>query len=480
MSNVKNNIRYQTIYQILTTAIPLITAPYLSRTLGATQQGIYSYTNSIVSYFSLFAMLGIVNHGTRSIANCSKDPAQRSRQYWSIFSIQLFTATLATVFYIIYLLILCKANIMVASLQIMTIIACFFDVNWFFFGIEQFKTTVSINMVVKVLVVLGIFLFVKTPEDTWIYTGLMSGSLLIGNAALAFMIPKYISFSKISTQEVFNELKPILILFVPVFAMTIYHVMDKTMLGALSDYRNSGYYYNADKIINIPIGIISGISTVLFPRMVQIQKNSTKDGFNEVFSKCFEGISLISIAFAFGIAAIATEFVPWFFGNEYKASIILVQALAPVMIIKSLSTVIRYQYLIPLKKDNIFIASVFAGAAINLAANLLLIPRFGALGAVIGTLLAELLALIVQLFFITSKVALSLIFNNFIQYLFIGIIMCLIVRFVASIVSTYLLVECMLEIFVGALIYCVLCLVFHHYKKEKTVLHEIIKSLNSK
>lgn len=474
MTNVKKNISYQTIYQILTTALPLITAPYLSRVLGASQQGVYSYTNSVVSYFSLFAMLGIVNHGTRAIASCGNNTIKRSEQFEAIFLIQIVTSCMAFTAYILYLLLFCRENRVIAAIQIMTIIACFFDINWLFFGMEQFRITVTRNLVVKIVCVIGILCFVKQSSDLWIYTIFMSGSLLASNIILIFLAPRYLSFTKIKKDIVIKNLKPALILFIPVFAMTVYHVMDKTMLGILSDYQNSGYYYNADKIINIPIGIISGISTVLFPRMVSVLKEKSEVKFQNMFAKCVEGIVLISIILAFGIAAIANEFVPWFFGKEYIACIILVQALAPVMVIKSISTVVRYQYLIPLGKDRIFIYSVLAGAIINVIANMIFIPNLGALGAVIGTLLAELIACIVQLAFISRDIKIWSLFNNLITYIFMGIIMFIIVRLNAHILNINIFFKCIIEILIGIVVFTVLSLGVWKIRKDKTIINELL------
>ena len=107
------------------------------------------------------------------------------------------------------------------------------------------------------------------------------------------------------------------------------------MLGLLSTYENSGYYFNADKVINIPIGIINGISTVMFPRMVSIIKTRSHDDYEALFSKSVEGIILVSSAMAFGIAAISKEFTPLFFGAGFDPCVQLIIVLAPVMIIKS-------------------------------------------------------------------------------------------------------------------------------------------------
>ena len=68
MEGIKKNLVYNVAYQILIIILPFITAPYISRVLGAHNVGTYSYTQAFASYFYLFAMLGVVIYGNRTIA----------------------------------------------------------------------------------------------------------------------------------------------------------------------------------------------------------------------------------------------------------------------------------------------------------------------------------------------------------------------------------------------------------------------------
>ena len=71
--SIKVNYLYNLIYQVFTLVTPLITAPYLARVLGADGIGLYSYTESVASYFLLFAALGISTYGQREIAYTQDD-----------------------------------------------------------------------------------------------------------------------------------------------------------------------------------------------------------------------------------------------------------------------------------------------------------------------------------------------------------------------------------------------------------------------
>lgn len=479
-SNLKKNIGYQTIYQVLITALPLITAPYLARILGASQQGVYSFNNSIVSYFTLFAMLGISNHGTRCIADSGDNIEKRSTAFWNLYALQIVTSIVMCALYSVYLLFFCKENTEIATLFSMAVLACLFDVSWLFFGIEQFKITVTRNGIIRIIVVILILLFVKSQKDLWIYTILMNGSVLVGNVVLVVLAKKYIHYKAPQWKEIIKNFKPVLVLFVPLLAMTFYHVMDKTMLGILSDYENSGFYYNADKVINIPIGIIAGISTVLFPRSVALLNNKTEEGFLDLFSSGVEGTLILSIAMASGIAAISREFTPLFFGSGFDACVGLIILFSPVMVVKSLSTSIRYQYLVPKHLEQYFTYSVLFGAVTNLAANFMLIPSMGAMGAVIGTLLAEIVACVVQIILIRNRInILTPIIRTF-PYVFFGLLMIGCVRLIGNILAISLFFKVIIEVLAGAFIFTVTSIVYAFIVKDRTMIYGILKSTINK
>ena len=468
ISKTRKNLLLQTAYQIVNTCIPLITAPYLARVLGAAPLGVFSYTTSVVTYFTLFAMLGTINYGTRSIAAVKDNKEQTASTFLEIFIIQLMASLLALICYCIYLNWFCSNNKIIATIQIIAIASCFFDISWFFFGMEDFRVTVTRSLIIRILSVIAILILVKAPDDLWIYTLIMLSGTLLSQVVLWFYLDKYICLKKVRVSDLRKHIKPNLILFIPLLAMSVYHIMDKTMLGLLSSFLESGYYYNSDKVINIPVGILSGIGTVMLPRMTALlSSNKEKEG-TRLYVLTLEGVTAFSVAISLGIAGIAREFTPFFFGPGYEDCIVLIIVSSPVLIIKGISLTTRNQYFIPYKLESIFIKSVFLGATVNLLVNILLIPKHGALGAVIGTLIAEFIACAYQLIKINDKLRLQEFFNRSVGYLLIGIVMIVIVRLVA-LLSCPIAIKLILEIIVGAIVYIAGCLIY--WKKTKNDLY---------
>ena len=460
MSSLKKNLKLQTLYQVLSVGMPLITSPYLARKLGPEQLGIFSYTTSVVLYFSLFAMLGTVNYGTRSIAAVRHDKKNINNTFSSIYAFQVITSIIALVAYIIYLCLFCKENQFIAALQGITILGCITDINWLYWGLEKFDITIKRNIGIKILTVMAILLFVKQQSDLWIYTLIMLGGTLISNLVLFVYLPQNAKFTELNVNLIKTHIKPNIALFIPIFAMSVYHIMDKTMLGVLSNFKESGYYYNSDKVVQIPIAVISGVATVLLPRITNLVSEGNKDKADKLFITTLDGIGAISVAMACGISAIAKEFVPLFFGKGYEACIALIVVFAPILVIKGLSTLIRVEYLVPMKKEKSITKSVVAGAGVNFIFNILLIRSYGAIGAVIATVAAELVACIIQVIAIAKEgLKIKIIFERLIVYIIFGFVMIACVRSVAGLDVNSLL-KVILEVLAGGAVYIGGCSMF--------------------
>lgn len=396
MNSVKKNIFYNFVYQLLILIIPLITAPYLSRIVGADGVGIYSYTYSIVHYFMLFTLLGINNYGNRSIAKARDNKEHLSKTFWSIYLFQLLMGMSMLLFYTLYIFIFDNQYRMIAIIQSLYILSAMFDINWFYFGLEEFKMTITRNTFVKLGSVILIFLFVKNQNDLWKYTLIMSGMTALSQFLLWGFVRKKVNFIKIKWKDVANHIRPNLILFIPVVAISLYKIMDKIMLGAISNISEVGFYENAEKIINIPMTIISALGTVMLPRVSNLVVKGEHKKINEYIHKSIKFIMFLSFGVTLGFISIGYKFAPLFFGSEFQKTGLLIMLLAPTLLFLSFANVLRTQYLIPNERDKIYIISVSLGALMNLILNLIFIPRYASIGACFGTIAAEFMVMFYQ------------------------------------------------------------------------------------
>lgn len=465
MKNLSKNLSYQTLYQILTMITPLITAPYLSRILGAKQLGVFSYTSSVVAYFSLFAMLGTVNYGAKVIAACSINKRELSVSFFSIYAFQIFACLISMVAYICLVALTNQEYKFIAYIQALSVIACAVNVNWFLFGLEEFAVVTIRNIFVKIAEVASILLLVKSESDLAIYILIMLGSTLVSNLIAFVLLKKYVFLVRISWQDIKKHIKPNLMLFFPLLAISVYHIMDKTMLGAMSTYVESGYYYNSDKLINIPLCVINGVGVVMLPRVSSMIASGKHEEVLKLLKTSLEMIVAVGVAMSVGIASISNEFVPFFFGRGFDKCIFLTYVFAPILLIKGIVSTVRMQYLIPYGRDKEFLYSVCIGAVANLVLNLIFIPKYAALGAVIGTLGAEAIACITQLYNIRKEFDLKSYFVDSLVYIFLGVVLFASVR-VCALINVITPVKIIVEITVGALVYGALTFIYWYYKKR--------------
>ena len=467
MNKLKTDLVFQFIYRFITVITPLITSPYLSRVLGPEKLGIYSGTYAYANYYLLFAMLGVEFFGNRSIAVVSADREKRRETFWNIYTIQFLSAVISlSVYYLTFGLIFESSRRTVCMLQGLWVLASGMDINWYFFGKQQFKLTVTRNILVKMVSIICIFSFVHRAEDLYIYVFIMAFSMVVSQGVMWPFLLKDIGIAKPSWKAVSKNVGPIVYLFIPVLAMSVFHIMDKTMVDVLSDEANGGYYYNVDRLVNIPLGMITGLGTVMLPRISRLAHSNDTDQAMKLLEKSSELSMFLSCAVAFGLGAIAGTFVPVFFGPGYDPCIIMIVVFVPIIIIKALSDFIRQQYLIPANQDRLYVIAVVCGAGVNLIANYLLIIRFNALGAVIGTFIAEAVVLGIEIWGSRSKMHFVSMFMNHKAYPFIGILMFALVRVLETVLHRQNVLSLFVLVAAGGGIYMLLCVLFWSRKND--------------
>lgn len=436
MKKENKNFIYNVVYQIFIFIVPLVSIPYVSRKLGVDNIGIYSYTYSIVYYFMLFTLLGINNYGVREISKLENDTDKRNIKFSEIYTLQLILGiTMLILYNLLNFFVFNKYN-SIFLIQNLFLISAILDINWLYFGLEKFKLTISRNIIIKVFSLILIFVFVKDKNDLCLYTFIMSFSTLISQAYLWIFASKYVKFSKIKINNLKSVFKDCLILFIPVLSYSIYRVMDKTMLGAISGTKSLGLYENAEKIINIPVSLITALGTVMLPSM---SKTKSLKEFNEKLYFSFKLCLFIIVPIAFGLFSISKEFSILFFGKEFSESGIIIQFLIPSFIFSSIANVIRTNYLIPKKHDKIYVVSTLVGAFINFVCNIFLIPRFGYYGACVGTVCAEFFVMLYQVIKVKSVIDFKKVFFSSKRFILSSIICYILLLVISPLIKNQLL-----------------------------------------
>ena len=437
MSGIRKNIFYQSLYEITVLVLPFFTSPYISRIMGAGYLGIYSYTHSIAYYFHLFGMLGIKLYGNRSIAKVRNDKAELDRVFNELFGLHAVVSLCCFAAYLFYCFTISEYKLY-ALLQSASVLGSLFDVSWLFFGLEKFRTTTLRSILVKLASVACIFIFVKSADDFPIYVLIMAGGNLFNALFLFFLSFREVSYRFPPPSAFRKHIRPLLVLFIPILALSLFKYMDKIMLGALGDKAELGYYENAEKVLNIPLSVVFSFGSVMLPRISNLVAAENRSSVSRYLALSIKYMVGISFAMAFGMAAIAPVFAPVFWGRPFSRSGSLIALLSVSIPFSTAASIVRNQDMIPNGQDKYYSYSVVAGAVVNLVINYLLIPRYQATGVAVGTIAAEIVVCLSELWFVRGSGNYRRMLLAPMEFFIPGLIMFFVVRILGKLLGSHI------------------------------------------
>ncbi len=470
--SVKKNFVYQILYQILISILPFVTSPYIARVIGAEGIGIYSYTYSIAYYFVLFGNLGIGIYGNRLIARTRNDREQMNRAFSSLFVLHLTLFLFVILVYSLYVIFYAGIYREYAWIQILYLISYTLDISWLYFGLEQFKLTVTRNSFVKILTVISVFIFVRNGDDLWKYVLVLALGHFMGQILLWSFFRKYAAFSRFSIHDALAHIKPLFTLFFATIAVSIYSYLDKIMIGAISSPQELGYYENAWKLIEFPAAFVTALGTVMLPRISNLMVDGNEEKIKQYVFKSLRFSILAAIAIMFGLLCIADDFSVIFWGEDFARSGTLMKILSATVLFMAWSGVVRQEYLIPKQKDKIYLLSVCVGACLNVILNALLIPQYGSVGASIGTVISYFGIFLVQNISAKKDIDFKSATIQSVPYIITAFLMLIVVTLYSNAFKCTVL-NLIIEIVIGVFVFLSCSFIYAFIAKDRFVLDSI-------
>jgi len=404
--SVKNSVFYNVLLAISQVFFPLITFPYLARTLGPEHVGVLNFAESIAKYFVMLAALGIPIYGIREIAKVQNELKERTKIFAEIFTINLICTLglsflfLAAVFFIPQL-----NNEKV--LFYWTIAYFFFQVfylEWFFNGMNQFKFIAIRQFVIRFFFIIFVFILIKSQFDYVNYMRMQFGlSVLL--AIINFNnLSKHISLNKetFSNLDLRKHIKPLLYIFLTIFSISIYFSLDTILLGFLANNESVGYYSTALKLNKLIIAVFGAVTVAIFPSLINLYHSQQIEKFRELIRQVFFVLVSLSIPAIVIFISCAKEIVHVLFSQNFDRSILPLQITAPLILIVSLSSIFGFQVLSALAKDRQILYSAIIGMSVSIVLSILLVPSLMEVGEAITILVTE-LSVSVSFIYFTKK-----------------------------------------------------------------------------
>ena len=407
MKVIKNYL-YNLSYQILTIILPIITVPYVTRIFTSEALGNYVFYNSIVSYFSLFAMLGIGVYGTKQIAAAS----DVSSTFWNIYVIQLIASILAMAVYIIAIFSIPQMGGIIPLIVGITLFAKMIDISWLFSGKEDFKKITIRNVVIRIIGVISIFTFVKSSDDLYLYVFLIVIFDFLGQFVMWVPAKKFIKRPSFNVKIMKKNLHPIVLLFLPQVAISLYVVLDRTLLGLLGSYSDVGIYEQGQKLISILLKVVSSLGVVMLPRVANLLSERRDKEAQNMVKFSFILYNLIIFPMMFGLIAVNEVFVKLFLGQNFQDVKYVLYVIVFNIMFVGWTNILGYQVLVVRNKNKEFMLSTTIPAFVSVAVNIAIIPFFGYIGASITSVVVEILVFAIQWYYSRNIINKNLLFNK--------------------------------------------------------------------
>lgn len=452
---VLKNYLYNLSYQLLIIVLPVITTPYITRVFSSSALGSYGYYNSIVTYFILLATLGVANYGTKEISGHRKEV---QKTFWGIYSLQVLATCLALVLYIAVCLIIPSMNNLIAYILGFSLLSRGLDISWLFQGMEDFKKITVRNTAVKLLGVASIFIFVKKPSDLYLYIVLLVGYDLLGQLSMWLPAREHIGRPHLDIVYAKQHIKPVILLFLPQIAISLYITLDRTMLGALSSTTDVGIYDQALKFLNILLTIVTSLGSVMLPRVSNLLSSGNQKAVNKLHEMSFLVYNLVIFPMVAGILIVNKDFVNFFLGKDFQDARYAIAIMVFRMFFIGWTNIMGIQILIPHNKNREFMLSTTIPAFFSVGLNILLIPSLGYIGASIVSVATEGLVWLIQLYFTRSYLKEIKILPSMLKILAASLVMYGILYVIQPLIHFPSVVNVLISALLGLLIYAGLVL----------------------
>lgn len=420
---MKKNYFYVLLYQIVIVITPLISTPYVSRVLGRENIGMDAYVNSILQIFTVFTLLNVGVYGRKKIAEIDKlDLGQLKKTFSSIYLLQFLCGVFVSIVYFLFVYVVSEYQELFLIYGIM-LIANIFDISWFFVGRENVDKIMMRNIVVKVINILCLFIFVKQPNDIYIYAFINGLSLLIGQVVTWKALIKEIGVPYISITASLIHIRSMLLLGVIPCVSLLYTTVNKVFLGNIMGTTEVGYYNQAFKLFTICLGFVSALSTVTMPRLTQYYVNGKMEIFVEFIKQAIHYVCLTTIPLSIGMIYISPKLVPLFLGKEFLQVIPVIRLLSICLLLVGLQEIFGMQILLITNQRTNYTLSIIIGSVLSFFINIALVKHLGSSGTAISFIAANITILVIQMYYSRHFISLKFCFKEAIRFFILSLMM---------------------------------------------------------
>jgi O-antigen/teichoic acid export membrane protein len=391
MGNLKKNLISNFLLTSSTILFPLITFPYVARTLSGINYGNVSFIDAFTQYFVLLSAIGIPTYGIREISKVKDKPEQYSKLVSELMTIQLgLSVCYCLLFWGLHFFVpQLKDHLWLILIGCLTVLASSFLVEWFYQGIENFAYITKRALIMKVCSVVCILLLVTQKDDYIIYS-LITTLVIVANAGINYYNYRKKFYHRYTgTLELKKHIKPLLVLFSINISISLYTILDTIILGFLTDPLNVSYYNVPLRLTKIYWRVVGSVGVVLIPKIATYFVSNDTKAITSLLQKSVSLVFLMTIPFSMFCFFFPEEILFIIAGDQYMNAVNSLRILSVVPLVIGLCNVFGTQYLLPIGEEKKILHATIVGLILSLSLNFLLIPHFKFLGSAIACLVSE-------------------------------------------------------------------------------------------
>ncbi|MDC7771446.1 oligosaccharide flippase family protein [Priestia megaterium] len=340
--------------------LPLITLPYLLKTLGAEKYGNVVFVATIIQYFILITEYGFNLSATRQIAILKDNKMKIRKIFYSVIVIKI-------IFMLLSFLLLCSLIYLIPTLNHqwkiyllsygMVVGSVFFPI-WLFQGIERMKYITIFHFSSKLCFTILLFVLVHNSKD-YLYVPLINsiGALLTAALSMYVCIFKFdIKFIKVSKKDLLDQLHSGFHLFISAASYQIYNISNTFFIGIFLGNTWAGYYNAGEKVITMAKQFLYTLFQAYYPHLVKTYSVDKLLYFGKWKKLSFfsVGISIIGI--------IVINLVPdnWYYivlSSNFNESVLILKFLSISILLSTLMNLLGNQMMIVLGFSKAFSTS---------------------------------------------------------------------------------------------------------------------------
>lgn len=393
--SLSKNAVLNCIKTLMSIIFPLITYPYITRVLQPEYLGKINYANSIVSYYSLIAALGVSTYAVREVAKCRNNKEKLNELVNEIFTVNMITTGIAYVLLFLTIGVVAELRTYAFLILILSLSIIFttLGVDWINSAFEDYFIIAIRSIAIQCINLLLVFLFVKSQDDYYKYAFLMVLTNIVICAWNFIYCRRYVSVKIIRKCNFSKHIKYLLIFFANNLAITIYCNSDSTMIGGFVGDTCVGIYSVAVKVYTIIKSLLAAIYSVCIPRLSNLYANNQTGNANNLVNSIVNGLILVLFPAMAFLIVMAKPIIMILAGNSYIDGIVTLQLLSIALLFAILGGVVTNCINIPTGKEKITLKATVFAAIVNVVLNFALIPLYKQNGAAITTIIAEMVVL---------------------------------------------------------------------------------------